>query len=78
VRYNILTNPTSQGNNMKNSYVRIYVWFISEARMVETAEEPLEKAFRADGVTFAGSLGKVYREYVANPKYRIDIRHLKK
>ena len=62
---------------MKN-YVRVCVFHGvgADRRIIHVAEETLEKAFRADGVTFAGKLGKVYREHVGNPEHSIEILHI--
>ena len=62
---------------MKN-YVRVCVFLGVgvDRRIVHVAEETLEKAFRADGVTLAGKLGKVYREHVGNTEYSIEIFHI--
>ena len=62
---------------MKN-YVRVCVFHGvgAERRIVYVAEDTLEKAFRADGVTLAGKLGKVYRENVGNTEYSIEIFHI--
>jgi len=62
---------------MKN-YVRVCVFLGVgvDRRIIHIAEETLEKAFRADGVTLAGKLGKVYREYAGKPGHSIEILHI--
>lgn len=55
-------------------YVRVIVW--ADRKTVEAIKEaPLSEAFRADGHTLAGDLGKLYREYVTNPDYYVSIQH---
>jgi hypothetical protein len=66
--------------------VRIFVWHqprdktgkrtTGDKAVIDAAEAPLSDAFRADGHTFAGELGKMYRKYVSDPGVYISIHHI--
>jgi len=66
--------------------VRIYVWHqprdktgkrtAGGKQIIDAAEAPLSEAFRADGHTLAGELGKTYRKYVSDPGVYISIHHI--
>ena len=71
---------------MTDRYVRVYVWHqprdktgkrtTGDKAVIDAAEAPLSDAFRADGHTFAGELGKMYRKYVSDPGVYISIHHI--
>lgn len=66
--------------------VRMYVWRQRRDKkgkrtggnktVIDVVEAPLSEAFRADGHTFAGDLGKLYRKYVSDPDVYISIHHI--
>lgn len=66
--------------------VRVFVWAQPRDKTgkrrggakeaVDAAEAPIEEAFRADGHTFAGDLGKLYRKYVADPDFYVSTHHI--
>ena len=67
-------------------YVRVFVWAHPrdqdgkrrrDRKVVAVAEAPLAEAFRSDGHTLAGELGKLYRKYVANPDFYLSVHHIR-
>lgn len=72
--------------NGDDRIVRILVWHQprdaqgkrtkGDRAVIDAAEAPLAEAFRADGHTFAGELGKLYRRYVSDPDCYVSIHHI--
>lgn len=74
--------------NGDDRIVRIFVWHQprdaagkrtkGDKTVIDAAQARLSEAFRADGHTFAGELGKMYRKYVSDPSVYISIHHIKR